>query len=532
MRLVRTAVGWALSVSLLATVLFAPTAARGTSEQPQIRDAARLVVHGVGTGVTYAGYRTSFQAPRAAPRPVTAPRSAHPAPRSPSSSVPTSVQGFLGIPQIEGFEPADPTGAMGERFFLTAVNTRFALWNLDGTEAMPPTLLTTLTDADNGLDIFDPKIVYDQYRDTFVMVYLAQRDSPPASEIVVTSIPDATADQPSTWCTRGFEGDLVSSDAAQWADYPGLGYTRDRVVITTNQFTFPTRTARFSYAQVASIPKSRLYDCNAELAGDVFAGTDTSNEDGSPAFAIQPAQTVGVGTDDQFLMSFDHRRGRGSSVTAWRLRRTSRGPTLRRTTIRAGRPMGGVVGTQAGGSLSNPDTFWDTGDLRLVTAWYDADRNQLYAAHNVAKDLVPDAVTGGYVESAIRWYEVDPAGTLSSSTLVRRGTIGDPETDAGWPSVATDGAGNLFVTYNRASEPLGEFISAWAAEISPGSTTAMVTELVAGTDFHDSIPGIERWGDFTAIGRDPLDPNTIVMVNQVATPGSAWQQTVNLVTHG
>ena len=56
--------------------------------------------------------------------------------------------------------------------------------------------------------------------------------------------------------------------------------------------------------------------------------------------------------------------------------------------------------------------------------------------------------------------------------------------------------------------------------------------LRAGTAVHNAGSGLERWGDYTGINRDPLDPNLIAMVNQIATPESAWQQTVNVVTHG
>jgi hypothetical protein len=105
--------------------------------------------------------------------------------------------------------------------------------------------------------------------------------------------------------------------------------------------------------------------------------------------------------------------------------------------------------------------------------------------------------------------------------------------------VATDASGNLFVTFSRASEPLGEFLSAWAAEIPPGSRTATLAELVPGTAKHDAISGIERWGDYTGIDRDPIDPNRVAMINQIAVPssvcgttsGGCWQQTVNVVTH-
>lgn len=528
---------WLLAASFVAGVVGGTTTARagGDASDPRAHRRVRLTIHGGGSRSSVGGYRTSLETLASGKsgkksgkkEPLGAGARSSPA----SASSPTSVQAFSGIPQIEGFEPGDPTGAIGASFFLTAVNTRYAVWNLDGSQAVAPSLLGTLTHQDDGMDIFDPKIVYDAYRATFVMVYLAQRDSPHRSVIVVTAIPDTTADLVDTWCTTTIQGDQVDPDLPTWADYPGLGFDRGRVVITTNEFTFPTSFARFVDAQVLAIKKDPLYDCNApSVIGDVFAGQATRNEDGSKAFTIQPAQSVGSNPRAEYLLSFEG-PGRGSFLTLWRLRASSKGLRLKRTTLGVGRVAGNVVGTQAGGSLTDLDTAWDTGDQRLTSAWYDADRNALYAAHNVAKDLVPDTVTGNYLESVVRWYEIRPAGRIGRSRITRRGIVGAPETDAGWPAVATDGTGNLFVTFSRGSEPLGEYISAWAAEIPPGSTSATLTELVPGTAIHNAIRGIERWGDYTGIDRDPADPSRIAMINQIAVPNDEWQQTVNVVTH-
>jgi hypothetical protein len=187
-------------------------------------------------------------------------------------------------------------------------------------------------------------------------------------------------------------------------------------------------------------------------------------------------------------------------------------------------------GTQGGGSLTDEETWWDTGDARLINAFYDVDRGALYAAHAVFKDLTPDTATGDYVESAIRWYEVKPAGRLSRSSMDRIGTFGTPETDAGWPSIASDGSGNVYVTYSRASQPAGEFLSAWVAQIPPGSTTATPFLLAPGTATYDAIGGLERWGDYTAIGRDPVDGSYVAVFNQYAASSTSFQQRVDVVT--
>lgn len=519
------------TLALIGASIAAPAGARGERRaMPRARTDVRIDVHGRGLSGTTNRYRSSLQAPRTSARPAS-PLAPSSAAARPTASAPVSIFGFNAIPQIEGFEPSDSTGAVGNTFYVTAVNTRYAVWNLDGTQALAPTLLDTIVPGDDGLDLFDPKVVYDPYNDTFVLAYLAQSDAPRGSLIVVVAIPDATADQTSTWCPTVIPGDQITTDAAQWADYPTLGFDGDRVVVSTNQFTFPSSRGSFSYAQLISFPKASLYDCSQPLTVTAFAGTQTQNQDGSRAFTIQPAQTAGSFATRQFMLSFEG-PGRFSFLTVWRLADTATGLKLKKGTVFTGRTRRPPFGTQGGGSLTNTDTWWDTGDQRLVNAFYDSDLNGLYAAHVVAKNLGPDPLTGGYLESVARWYEVVPASRLGNSFISRKGTVGQAETDAGWPVVATDGSGNLFMTYSRGSEPLGEFISAWSAEIVPGSTTAVSTLLVPGVAVHDSKPGPERWGDYNGINRDPVDPSLITMVNQFADLGSAWQQTVNVVTHG
>jgi hypothetical protein len=226
-------------------------------------------------------------------------------------------------------------------------------------------------------------------------------------------------------------------------------------------------------------------------------------------------------------------QGRSSYAVLWRIKSlvSSGQLVLKKGIVPIGRTGEPPLGTQGGGTVDGFDTLWDAGDFRFVNAFYDADSNQLFTAHAVFKDLKPDTLTGAYPEAAVRWYEFAPAGRLKNSVLVRKGTVGAPEVDSGWPSVATDGSGNLFVTYNRASAVTGEFLSAWVAEIPPGSTTATQLLLTAGTATYDAVPGVERWGDYTAITRDPVDPSVVSSFNQFASGAVTWQQVVHLVHH-
>jgi hypothetical protein len=447
------------------------------------------------------------------------------------TGIPAAAFGFDAVPRIGRNWPADPTGAIGRDWYLTAVNTSYALYDLSGAPVVGPDPLGALFRLPAGTQVFAPKVVYDQYRDTFVLAFLGTNDARRRSWILLVSIPNATADDPASWCGAILNGDRTTGDGRQFADYPGLGYSRDHVVVTTNTFTFEGEA--FQGATVLAFPKGRLYDCGRTLAFETFLGSQTLNPDGSAAFTLQPATTVGPG-GKLFLLSFQP--GRPNFLVLWRRREAAAGVRLKRVAIRVNDVGIGPFATQGGGDLDRANTWWDPGDLRLINTFADLDRGRVYAAHVVARDLGPDTRTDGYVEAAIRWYEVRVLPDLAAARVTRFGTIGEAETDAGWPTLATDADGNLFVTYSRASAVTGEFLSAWVAEIVPGATRASAALLRAGTARMEAVPGPERWGNYNGVSRSPVDGAFVALVNQVALAdgGGAtdvWQQTVHLVSH-
>jgi hypothetical protein len=509
----------ALGVALMA----AP--ATGRSEL-RSRRATRSIVHGRDAGVSQPK-PTSFDVfGRSRPAATT-----HGAPTVPGTRAPAFVSGFDGL--ADPFSvPSDTTGAVGDGFFVVAVNTQVAVYDRTGVQVVAPIQLDALHPDSAGHFAFDPKVIYDQYNDTFVVAYLVEEDFPRLSRILTVAIPNATANDTGTWCSTSFVGDALPASPDVWADYPGLGYNETRVTITTNQFTFPSSTAQFRYSQVMTIDKGGLYDCTQPAPVPVvFAGTKTRDANGIQSFTLRPAETVGSSPGAQLLLSFQPVNGKFDYLVIWRIKPTATGFSLKKACCG---PTGKVstppFGSQGGGGLNNSDLFWDAGDTRLINAFYDADRNELFAAHTVFKNIKPDTITGGYPEAAVRWYEVDPATKLKNSVLARKGIVGAPEVDVGWPSVASDSTGTLFVTYSRASDPHGEFLSAWVATIPPSSTAATQLLVHVGSSTYDAIFGAERWGDYTAINRDPLDGQQVAIVNQYAASSNQWQQFVGLVT--
>jgi hypothetical protein len=479
----------------------------------------------------------------------TEPSTARRVPAAPSrgSLAPVNELGFDGIQGHGNIWPSDTVGAAGPDHVVTAVNVEFAIYDEVGNPLLGPRRLRRLfPNLPSRTILFDPKVVYDHYRGRFVLAVLAAHGPPfgpgeKRSWILMVSIPQATATQTGTWCKRSINGDQRRGDGRQFADYPGLGFDKQRVYVTTNQFTFD-REENFDYAQILALHKGRLYHCNRSLAKKVFAGGQTRDPEGTPAFTIQPAVTLTEtgAAPPEYMVSFQDTsfcRGRGpcgKRLTIWRINRGGGELRLFKRSVGVGVASIAPYGTQRGGSF-NFETLWDTGDLRLINAVFDADLGRLYTAHAVRADLEPD-IGGNYIESAIRWYEVDPS-PFGDIEVTRKAFRGTPETDAGWPVLATDATGTLFLTYSRASafSSPPEYLSAWAATVQPATIGFDQLELVPGEARHEALPGPERWGDYNGISRDPDDPTQIWMVNQIAEsdgsgPSSRWQQTVNRVS--
>ena len=521
-RLICVLAGLALTVGLLAS----PAAARHEG-RPHGRTATRAIVHGRDAGVS-GREATSFDVFGRRSRPfVSAPGAAE----ASSPLIPGLVGAGFDALADPSSKPSDTTGALGDGFYVAAVNTQMAVYDRNGAQVVAPIPLDQLHSNSAGLFVFDPKVIYDQYLDTFLLVYLVQEDLPRLSRIVTVAIPNATASDPSTWCAVSFKGDQLPGGTAVWADYPGLGFNETHVTITTNQFTFPTTIGRFRYSQVMTIDKVGLYDCTQPAPSPtVFAGTKTQDDKGHQAFTLRPAETVGSSPGPQLLTSFQPAKGKRDYLTIWRIKATASGFALKKASKRTGKVSIPPLGTQGGGGPNDPDLWWDAGDHRFINAFYDADQNQLFTAHAVFRNLEPDTLTGGYPEAAVRWYEIDPAAILKNSVVARRGIVGAPEVDVGWPTVATDSTGTLFVTYSRASAPQGEFLSAWVATIPPGSTAGTQLLVRAGLSTYNAIQGPERWGDFTAINRDPFDGQNVATFNQYASSATQWQQFISVAT--
>ena len=439
---------------------------------------------------------------------------------------------FDGVPDLLLTSPADPTGALGENYHLAAVNVHMSFYDRAGVPFGPTRRLRSLDTALAGKNVadFDPKVVYDHYRGRFLLVFLSANAK--QSFISVVVIPEGAENSTGDWCTLHMSGDQVGGNGKQFADYPSVGFTESRVTISTNNYGFSNAPAigPFRYAQIISIPKGKLYDCDdpAPVPIRVFSRAQTRDPDGSRAFTIVPAVSIAGSPAAQYMTSIDFNGSTGKLIL-WRLTTTNGKFKLVRAQVSKGSMSFPPWGRQCPANPGGLNDNWDTGDLRLTSAFWDAALGRLYTATSIAGN-----VGGGGQESVIRWWEIDPASTIANSTTSRKGTVGAAGLDAAWPSVATDSAGKLWVNYARAG--VGECLSAVASVIQPGTTGHAAVSIRTGDGRYEFGPGPDRWGDFTAITRDPLNGTQMAAYGAYpiddggSAPTEVWQQVIASLT--
>ena len=326
-------------------------------------------------------------------------------------------------------------------------------------------------------------------------------------------------------------GDQVAGNGKQLADYPMVGFTEDRVTLTTNQFDYSDApfAGGFQYAQVISLRKTQLYDCSVPVVPiKVFSRNQTDDPDGSRAFTIVPAISIGGAPTTQFMTSLDYNGSTGKLIL-WRLKVVNGVLKLTRVSLGGGSMDFPPFGRQCG-NTSGLQTKWDTGDLRLTSSFWDGALGRLFTATAIRGN-----VGGGAVESVIRWWEVDPASPLADSNVSRKGRVAAVGRDLAWPSVATDGDGKLWVNYARSGAT--QCLAAYAGVVQPGATGAASVLIHAGDGRYEYGSGLERWGDYTAISRDPLDPTAMAAYGQYpidddvgGTTTDLWQQVIATLT--
>ena len=361
---------------------------------------------------------------------------------------------------------------------------------------------------------FDPKVIYDQYNQRFIVVALEQQSAPQTSRILV-AVSKTNNPNDGWWFT--LINSIVKISGKCWADYPGLAVGTDAIYITANMFSFGSNS--YNGGRLWIIAKSSLYS-GGTASFNVYDHITLGS--GYPS-TYQPAQMfetpqTNVGT---FLLAYSGLSSGGiESVNVIRVDNPLTTPTFTGQNV----SLGDIDNTTGAYNLApqlGTATEIETNDRRSMNAvWRN---NSLWGAFTV---VPPSGVSDGEVTA--HWVKISTS-TLSTLALSDQGNIGG-ETIASncytfFPSIAVNSSNDMVVGFSASASTIyaGCYYTGRLSS-DPAGYTINPDLVRSGVDYYVRTFGYgdNRWGDYSGACVDPADDQTFYVFNQYAiTRGSS-----------
>jgi hypothetical protein len=379
---------------------------------------------------------------------------------------------FPGITQT-GWNPPDPSLAVGPAHVVTTVNSRVAWFTKAGTPEFAQDLQPFFASVNAGGFCFDPKCFYDHESRRFVVLALEVYGTTESWITIAVSDDD---DPNGVWYRYRTDAVISVSGQTFWWDYPGLGYDEQGIYVSGNLFGLSSG----GWAGVGF----RVFDKAALYAGQpaVYA----TLRDGGAA-SVQVAQHFGDNPAPYFVSMS------GSNVRIHAITNPLTAPALTSRTVSVGAWSGPGSPPAAGGQTVGAV------DGRVFNAHWR--NNQLYLAHHVSANG----------KTLARWYHLRTNNWPASGvpTLDRVGLI-DPGTDVHtfFPAIYSNRFNDLAIVVGTSS-PTQRIAVAAAGRPAGQTSFGTLTTLATST-----VDTGGRWGDYYDIAIDPSDDSLFWIVGQ------------------
>lgn len=406
---------------------------------------------------------------------------------------------FAGLDDTS-WTPPDSHLAAGPDHLLVTVNAALAAFDKTGRQILRINLSDLFSQLVHDAIIFNPRVIYDQFRRGWVMAACARSVDERYSWILLAySQDDNPLGEWSVWALDArFDGGIRTG---HWADGIGLSVDNNSLYLTANMFGAQDQ---FLYSKLRILNKKELQ------SGGILHGWDfweLRNADGSPAFGVQPALNLRAAGAQYFLNATSD----GQGLTQWTVTQPPRqNPILSRRFIP-------TVSYQLAPNAKQPltDVEIETGDTRLTNVVFR--HGLLWAAHTIAANWGADANL-----SAIQWFQINPR----AGCVTQQGIYGAPHYHYFCPAVMPDGEGNLLMVFNRAGET--EFPS---IRFSGRLASDEASTLQASVSLQQSsTTGSAEWSVSSSVASAPDDP-VVWMIGQYAATDEDWATWIGAATY-
>jgi hypothetical protein len=489
------------------------------------------------------GTRQPYQAPRLGKSAIST------TPRSPSSLLvapapvfvtnttnahATEAVSYAGLAHADtGFEPPDPWIAVGPEHVVQAVNTTFQMTNRVGTGKVTTDMLDFFgISAIPGYfaEVFDPRVIFDSLHGRWIAIEASFDcfDDVPNGINVGTGYLDIavsdSADPTKTWSIFS----IYYTDAVP--DYPGIGTSTDKVVVTGNIFALATDGA----ATLGCSPQGNLLATEIDaMAWSQLLTPDLPNVDYffSPAdfpnnfFSWRPALQTPATSATVFVVS-----ERGDEGVAYTKITGNPANATSAMSVPADLTAAGVVS-----GFALPPAPKQQGPPTTIVNALDA--------------RPTDAVWQNGLLSFVSTYPCDPAGGIAENrdcvrvtelstspatpTLHQDFLISEEGADLYMGGVGYAGNGTLHAVWTRSSGGAGQYPSSYTAYRLPADPVNKVSvpfalPLAAGTGTYLG----DRWGDYVGVAQDPQVPNAVWQGDEFSAGVNFWATHISQLQTG
>lgn len=419
-----------------------------------------------------------------------------------SAVQPLTLKSFNGIVETNSIPP-DPYIAVGPRHILSQVNTAFAISDKNGNRLKTIDATNWYQSALASVGPFDPKVIYDHYAKRWVMVWLDTDAGTQRGNLLISVSDD---DDPTgswyNWVVPSTVNGTTPSN--NWSDYQGVGYDKDAIYITSNQFDFNTAGNTFQYSKIRIIPKTALY-ANTGAAFPFFDIWDIRNPLNSQRiFSLRPSRSY---SDTSAFYLVHLLNGTSNGAYLYKLENVTTTPTMTgygvsiktyTITNTANQLGGGSPALEAGGgSLRNEPVIKD---------------GRIHFVHAVNNPTYP-----GY--SALHYMQIN----LATMKTVEDVIYGANKYYFIYPALAVDKNNNVALTYSRSGDSAyaGAYYTAKLANTT--NFIPSVTMQHGKANYVKTFGGTRnRWGDYTGMWLDPENDMSIWAFAEFVAGTNKW----------
>ena len=415
---------------------------------------------------------------------------------NPLTTSPAPIISFNGILDNGTTIPPDVNGAAGPTALFETLNSQYRIYSKTGTVVSTLTLASFWSGLNTvGSAYSDPHVVYDAPGKRWIACIIGKLKTGNFALFVAVS---QTTDPGGTW----YEFSVDTGPSTTLPDYPLLGYNKNWVVITTNDFLNNV----FNRSRITVFNKANLY---ANNIGTVKTFFDTQ------LFTISPAETMDSAMSTEFMLTnYNGNSGGKGYVKISKISGGVNNPVY---------AQGPLCGVSQPWSESGPDAP-QNGSTKLINTNGTKMRSvivcngYIWATHTIYLPIFPTK------RSAVDWWQIRPA----DSTVLQYGRIDDPTgvNFFAFSSLAVKkGSNSLLIGANVfSSTTYSSSIYAYRNGSDAANTLRTPYTYKAGlAPYYKTFGGTRnRWGDFSSTCLDPSDGSFWTLQEFANTPANKW----------